>query len=579
MPTDPVGAFAPLAVPAYRRVWSAAMVSNVGTFLQLTAAPWLMNELTGSPLLVALVTTALTLPRLLFTVPAGVLSDAFDRRTLMVTGQMISATAVAVMAVMAFTETITPEWLLGLSFVLGTGTAINLPAFQTLVPDLVDTRLRAQAITLNSAAFNVARAVGPSLGGLLVAAGLTAGAFAVNAVSFLAVVGVLLSFPRQRVAGDSGRHMWRAAATGVRYARFTQPIRVLLAIAAGFAVTAMSVQALLPNVASDDLGLGATGFGMLYAAFGTGALLAALTRERARAVLGRWMLPGAIVAFGVAGVAFGLSPWSVVSALALATAGVAWVWTLTTLNATIQTLAPRWVRGRVVSLYLLAIGLQPIGAVVSGTLAEGVGAGRAVAITCAATAVLGLVASRLSLPVLGEVAEPVPPPDDFSVSPHARRVAGSPVVVATTWQIDPNDLDAFLETLRELRRERFRTGARRWSLYRDGDRPHRITEMFTVADWDEHLAQHERIDSTAASVLTTARSFDRTGGPVTRHLVGLDIVDVNREQIDAQLLTIHSQAHATDGSVPLRASRPTAEQPPSAGPCVRRLAEDVSDRG
>lgn len=548
---DRVGALEPLAVRDYRRVWSAAIVSNIGTFLQLTAAPWLMNELTGSPFLVALVTAVLTLPRLLFTVPAGVLSDAFDRRTLMITGQLVSASAVAVMAAMTFADTITPGWLLGLSFVLGTGTALHLPAFQTLVPDLVGQRLRAQAITLNSAAFNVARAVGPSLGGLLVAAGLTAGAFAANAVSFLAVVAVLLSFPRERVEGDSGRHLWRAAATGVRYVRFTEPIRTLLMIAAAFAATAMSVQALLPNVASDDLGLGATGFGLLYAAFGAGALTAAFTREAARAVLRRRMLPGSIAAFGTMGVVFGLSQWPVLSAVALAVAGGAWVWTLTTLNATIQTLAPRWVRGRVVSLYLFAIALQPVGAALSGALAEGAGAGRAVAVMCTATVALGVVAARLTLPVLGEVAEPLPPPDDFSVPPHASTVAGSPIVVATTWQVDPDDLDAFLTTLRELRRERYRTGARRWTLYRDADRPHRITEMFTVADWDEHLAQHARIDATAAAVLTTAQSFDRDGGPTTRHLVGLDIVDVDRDHIDAQLLTVHSRAHAADGSVPL----------------------------
>lgn len=511
-----------------------------------------MNELTGSPFLVALVTTALTLPRLLFTLPAGVLSDAFDRRTLMITGQMISAVAVAVMAAMAFADIITPSWLLALSFLIGTGTALHLPSFQTLVPDLVGPRLRAQAITLNAAAFNVARAVGPSLGGILVAAGLTAAAFAANAVSFLAVVGVLLSFPREQVEDDARRHMWRAAATGVRYARFTQPIRVMLAIAAVFALTAMSVQALMPSVVSDELGLGATGFGLLYGAFGAGALVAAFTRERGRAVLGSRMLPSTVMVFGTMGVVFGLSPWPVVSGVALAIAGGAWVWTLTTLNATVQTLAPRWVRGRVVSLYLLAIGLQPIGALLSGALAEGMGAGTAVAVMCAGTATLGVVASRLTLPILGEVSEPAPPSDDFYVPPHAQSVAGSPIVVATTWQIDPGDLDEFLDTLRALRRERFRTGARRWSLYRDADQPYRITEMFTVADWDEHLAQHGRIDAAAARVLTAAQSFDRDGGPITRHLAGLDIVDMNSEDIAAQLLTVHSQAHAHDGSVPLQ---------------------------
>jgi MFS family permease len=164
---DPVTAFAPLRVPDYRRIWSAAMVSHVGTFLQLTAGPWLMHELTGSPLMVSLVTTALLLPRLLLTVPAGVLADVVDRRTLLLVGHLMSATAVATMAVLAGAGRLTPASLLGLTFLLGTGGAISLPSFQTLVPDLVPRPLLAQAITLNSAAFNVARSVGPALGGAL----------------------------------------------------------------------------------------------------------------------------------------------------------------------------------------------------------------------------------------------------------------------------------------------------------------------------------------------------------------------------------------------------------------------------
>ena len=294
--TATVGTFAPLRVPAYRRIWAASVVNNLGTFLQLTAAPWLMNELTGSPLLVASVTTALTLPRLLLTIPAGVLADILDRRSLIIAGQVISLVAVALMTVLTLSGTITPALLLGLTFALGVGTATQLPAFQTLVPDLVEPSLRAQAITLNSAAFNVARAVGPSVGGLLVAAGLTGAAFGVNAATYLAVTGVLLTYQRQPTEDRSGTHIWQQAATGVRYVKFTPRIRVLVALTGAFIVTATSVQSLLPSVASDDLALGAGGFGLLYAAFGVGALLAVLGRERIRARLGRRMLPGSILA-------------------------------------------------------------------------------------------------------------------------------------------------------------------------------------------------------------------------------------------------------------------------------------------
>lgn len=546
----PLSTFAPLRHPAYRKVWLAAVVSNVGTFLQLTAAPWLMNQMTDSPLLVSLVTTALTLPRLFLTIPAGALADAFDRRNLMIFGNAISAVATLAMALLAFGGSITPTVLLALSFALGIGNAITLPAQQTLVPDLVPAEMRAQAITLNSAAFNVARAVGPSLGGLLVAAGLTATSFGLNAATFVLVIGVLLRFPRQPAEDEGRGHLWRSAALGVRYVRFTRPIRILIVLTGLFTLTATSVQTLLPSVTSDDLGLGASGFGLLYGTFGLGALVAVTSRERARRRLGAHMLPGAVTMFGMAGIGFGLALGPISAAVALAVCGVAWVWTLITLNASIQTLAPRWVRGRVVSLYLLALGLQPLGAFVAGALAEFVGSGRAVAVLCAGTTALGLFAFRVDLPVLGEIAEPVPP-DDFSVPRHAVQVAGTPVMVSTTWQVDPDQVEEFLVTLRELRRTRFRTGAQRWSLFRDADRPYRITELFVVADWEEHLAQHARIDSEAAAAIARARSFDIGDGPLTRHLAGLDILDPQAPSMSEQLLTVHEQLHATDGSVPL----------------------------
>ena len=411
-------------------------------------------------------------------------------------------------------------------------------------------KLRAQAITLNSAAFNVARAVGPSIGGALVAAGLAGAAFGANAATYLAVIGVLLTLPAQAVEDPNRQTLWRSAALGVRYVRFTQPIRVLIGVTAVFALTGVTIQALLPNVVSDDLGLGATGFGLLYGSFGAGALVGAVTRERGRSRLGAAMLPGSLTLFGLAGIGFGLAPSPWLAATSLAVAGLCWVWILTTLNASIQILAPRWVRGRVVSLYILAIGLQPVGAFAGGALAEGVGAGVAVAAASTGTLLLGLVSFRLGLPVLGEITEPATDPS-AEVPRHARVVAGSPVLVATTWEVDPDEVREFLAVMRDLRRERLRTGAHRWSLYRDADRPYRITEFFVLHDWEEHLAPHARLDADAIDVIRRARAFDRAGGPVTRHLAGLDVVDPDAAPFEEQLLTVHEEAHARDGSVPL----------------------------
>jgi MFS family permease len=544
-----VRTFTPLRTPAYRRMWGASLVSNLGTFLQLTAAPWLMQELGGSALLVALVTTALTLPRLLLTLPAGALADAVDRRALLLTGQLVSAAAVTTMAVLTGLGRITPTSLLALSFVLGTGAAIAMPAFQTLVPELVPRPVLPQAITLNSAAFNVARSVGPAIGGALVAAGLASTAFGLNAVSYLAVVGVLLTFPRATVQDAGRQRVWRSAAIGLRYARFTRPVRILLVVTAMFALTTAAVQALLAVLAV-ELGLDGRGYGVLLGLFGVGALLAAMTRERARRRLGARMLPGSMLVFGVAGMVAGLAPAPPVVAAALAVAGLCWVWTLTTLNASVQLLAPAWIRGRVVSLYVLAIGLQPVGAFLAGVIAELSTAGIAIAVSAAGTAVLGLVAGRLRLPVLGELDEPQAP-DDWVVPRHAERVGGSPIIVANTWTVDPDELPAFLDAMRQVRRQRFRTGAHRWSLYRDAEHPEVVTEFFVVHDWAEHLAMHARIDAEAAAVLRRARAFDRDGGPRTRHLAGIDIVHGDAAPLEEQLLTVHAQLHRTDGSVPL----------------------------
>lgn len=197
--TPEVTAFAPLKVAEYRRIWGAATVSSTGMFMQLTAGPWVMQEMTGSPLMVSLVTTALMLPRLLFTLPAGALADVMDRRTLIMIGQSTSAVSAGMLAVAVAIDVLTPNLLLALTFAMGCGASVSRPSFQSFIPELVPRPLLAQAVTLNAAAFNVARSIGPSLGGALVAVGLTHVAFGANAVSYLATIGVLLTLPREQL--------------------------------------------------------------------------------------------------------------------------------------------------------------------------------------------------------------------------------------------------------------------------------------------------------------------------------------------------------------------------------------------
>lgn len=524
MTSTHLSTFAPLRVPVYRRLWVASVISHMGTWLLLVAAPWVMLELTRSPLMVSLVTASFALPRLILTLPAGVWADSIDRRVLSMFGNWVAAASVAVLSVLAWQGMVTPALLLLLCGAIGTGTAVAIPAFQTLVPELVDDELVPAATALNSAAFNAARAVGPAIGGVFVAMGRVDLAFGLNAVSFLVVVGVLLTVPSLGQADRAGLGVLRSARTGLRYVRFTRPLLVMFGTAAVFTLLAQSVQTLLPTVVADDLGFGEDGlwFGLLLGVFGFGALVGALTRERARVIVPD-LLPWSIVMFGVTATAFGLSRTLWLSAATLLVAGAAWVWVLTTMTATVQLLAPRWVRGRAMSIYMLAIlGVQPFGAVLAGSMAEVIGSAVTVAILTAGTIVVGVVALRLGLPVLAEVSTPTTP-EDWAPPRHETAVDGSPVLIETTWHIRPEDADEFQAALRRLRRHRLRTGAERWSAFRDASDPYRITEIFQLHDWSEHLAQHRRIDEDAAEALRHARSFDRNGGPTTRHLAGLDL--------------------------------------------------------
>ena len=520
---EAVPTLAPLAVPAYRRMWLAAVVSHLGTFLQMTAAPWLMLELTGSAFLVSLVTAFLLLPRLLLTLPAGALADVVDRRTLLIVGNLMGSAAVGTMAVLAAGDRLGVLGILLLTLALGSGSAVAMPAFQTMVPDLVPRSLLPQAITLNSGAFNVARAVGPAIGGAMIAAGLVSLSFGLNAASFLVVVAVLFTLPRDQVDSvvASPRSVARATAVGVRYARFTPAIRLLLVLSGLFATTAASVQALLAP-ATVELGLGGTGFGVLWGVFGVGALVGVVGRERARIWLGSRMIPVSMITFGVGGVVFGLAPVPVLAAAGLLVTGVAWVWVLITLNATVQLLAPTWVRSRVVSLYALVVGLQPVGALLAGALAERTGAGPAIAVTTTITLLAGVMATRLDIPVLGEIDEPRSAGLEVLQELADADVRGA-VVVARTWCVHPEDVDEMLATLRQARGIRRRTGARAWTLHRDAIEPGVFTEIVHYVDWEEHLLQRTRLDTDDLAVLRHLRALDVDGAPRTRLLTPVDL--------------------------------------------------------
>lgn len=540
-------AVAPLKVPAFRALWLASMFSSLGTFLQAVAGSWLMLELTGSATWVGLMVASNLLPTLFFAVLAGAVADLVDRTKVMVAAQTLSGLTAAAMAVVTALDRMTPGLLLGLGLVLGLGVAFNLPAWQSFVPDLVPRGMVASAVALNSVAFNVARAVGPALGGLVLATLGAQVAFGLNALSYIGVVVVIAVLGRKiAVATDPDSHsVTEAMALGLRFARFTLPFRRVLVIAGLFASTSAVVQSVLPSRTA-ELGGSEWTYGILLGSMGLGALVGAFTRPRFMSAMGVRAIPVAMTIFGLFGVLLGIAPSVAVAILALTVIGACWVWTLTTLNATAQLMAPGWVRGRAMSLYTLAnAGIMPVGSVMAGVVADAIGAGAANVVFSVAVIVLGLVAPRFAIPALADVESP-----EFSEAeaPRHADTEGGPVLVSSTWTVSAENLDRFLEVMQEVRFVRLRTGAYRWRLYRNADDPLRLTEVFLCVSWEEHLAMHRRIDDASRAVIRRAISFNTDGPPLTRHLVA---VDVNRPADWELLVSSHHELHRTDGSIPL----------------------------
>jgi len=377
-------------------------------------------------------------------------------------------------------------------------------------------------------------------------------AFGLNALSYLGVIVVLIVLAR--VMGSPDREqtsMRNAIALGVRFARFTPSFRKVMAVAAMFALTSSVIQSVLP-VRTEELGGGAGAFGLLLGAIGAGALVGAFTRGPVTTGLGRWSLPATVTLVGIAGVGLGLAPSMMFAFVALLIVGIAWVWTLANLNATAQLMSPEWVRGRAMGLYMLSFaGTLPLGAIMSGWIADQIGAGGAEILLSSVGILLGvIVVPALKIPALSDVVTPEFT-DERVFMPHVDT-EGGPVLMTATWEIERPDLERFMEVMKEVRLVRLRTGAYRWRLYRDAGDPHRLTEVFLTRSWEDHLAQHRRIDDASREVLERARAFGKSDGPRTKHLVAVDME--SSDDWDA-LIESHSQYHESDGSIPL--DRPT----------------------
>jgi len=464
--------------------------------MQNVGAAWLMTSLAPSPLFVALVQTATYLPVFLLGVPAGAFADIIDRRKLLLITQAWMLAAAAALGALTLAGAAGPWTLLALTFALGLGSTMNGPAWQAIVPELVPRKDLPSAIALNSVGFNLARSVGPALGGLVVAAVGAGAAFLLNALSFVGVLIVLYYWKRAPdYTSASPESVGSAIWAGMRYVRFSPPLHAVLWRSGTFVISASALWAILPLVAKVELHSESSGYGVLLGCLGAGSIMGAIILSRLRS---RYepdaLVTAAAALFGAVNVALAFLTRFDHVAIALAAGGIGWMTVNSMLNTVAQTALPAWVRARALAVYLFVFqGAMAIGSVIWGAIATRFGlrttlllAGIALLTAAAATWRLRLTRGH-ELDITPSLHWPEP---NLVLQPDPER---GPVLVMVEYSIDADDGPAFTHAMQAVRRIRRRDGAIRWGLFEDAAAAGRYVETFVVESWAEHLRQHERI--------------------------------------------------------------------------------------
>lgn len=502
--------------PLFRNRWIASIVSNIGSWMQDTAGTWLMTALTTSPLLIALMQTAASLPVLFLGLPAGATADLFDRRRLLIFWQAWMLATVALLSLLTMLDVISPVVLLVLTFLLNIGSAMNNPAWQAIVPELVPRDELPDAIALNSTAFNLARAVGPALGGLAAAAFTSphvgaAVVFLLNSVSFLAVIFVLYRWKRAPVYKSAlpGERIFGAMRSGVRYVRHSPPLRAILLRAFLFTGFASAVWALLAVVAQQDMHAGAMAYGALNGCLGLGAVIGASLLPRLRRRLqAEWMLAGAGLIFAATLATLALTQSVPLIVFWLLAAGCAWTTTTSTLNIAVQLSVPAWVQARTLGIYQMVFaGGMAAGSALWGVVAERTSSQTALLAAGAGILLCVPVARRFPL-LRGEL--PDLSPHQFSMLPQPvlqPEPTQGPVLILIEYRIKPAHQAEFTRAMHATRVIRLRDGAIRWGVFQDTAQPERFVETFVMESWLEFLRARERMTAADRVVRDLVRSF------------------------------------------------------------------------
>jgi predicted MFS family arabinose efflux permease len=514
---------APFRHTAFAVIWTATLISNVGGWMYSAASGWLMTSLNPDPLIVALVQAASTFPIFLLALPAGALADIFDKRKYLLVVETLYTAVSALYALMVGLGLATPGNLLLFMLMIGAAGALTAPAWQAVVPLLVPRDDLPAAIAANSVGVNISRAVGPALGGAAISAFSIVAPFWLNAVANLGIVAALLWWreargPRTLLPAE---HFGKAILSGLRYARYSSPLRATLARAAGFFLFASAYWALLPLVARSQIAGGPGLYGVLLGAIGAGAVGGAFFLPRLKLKLG----PNRLMALGALGqaaamVLYGLARDPVTALAASLIAGASWIAALAMLTISAQIAVPDWVRGRGLALYTTVFfGCLTLGSAAWGEIATYVG--------LPAAHFLGAAGALAAIPLTWRWKLQTDAGLDLTPSMHwpapvtTQTIGGDsgPVLVTVEYRIRPPDRAAFLAAIARLEQGRRRDGAYAWGVFEDTAEKGHIVETFLVESWMEHLRQHERVTNADRLVQEAVERFQIEGEPKVTHYI------------------------------------------------------------
>jgi len=510
------GIAAPLRHSIFRRIWLASLLSNLGLLIQGVGAAWAMTQMTAAADKVALVQTALMLPIMLISMPAGAIADMYDRRIVALISLSIALSSATTLAVLAWLGLVTPNILLAFCFIVGSGNALFGPAWQASVGEQVPTDVLPSAVALNGISYNIARSFGPAIGGIIVASAGAVAAFAANAVLYIPLFIVLFLWRRTTESSRLPREqLQRAIISGVRYISNSPPVRIVLARTLVTGIAGGSISALMPLVARDLLHGGAQTYGIMLGAFGMGAVIGALNiGEVRKRFSGEASVRACALIMGAAIAVVAVSREPVLTAAALVVAGSVWMLAIALFNIGVQLSAPRWVAGRSLAAFQAAIaGGIAIGSWGWGHLTDAVGVEGALLVSGAAMFLSPLLGLWITMPPVGgrnEAADVLADPE-VKLSLTGRS---GPLVVEIEYRVDQDNARAFHGLMQEVQLSRQRNGAYGWSIARDIADPEMWIERYHCPTWLDYLRQRNRSTQSDRALHQRAMAFHLGPDPV-----------------------------------------------------------------